>query len=89
MFEQLRMRRLWVETVRKSDLPARQKLAFRVLLVTNPEVQEALNDFLAEKANLPSAQGLTTLADGSIIELIIKYLPEIIELITLLIGLFG
>lgn len=83
----LRKRKLWVAAIKQSDLPVSQKLWLRLLLL-NDNYLEAVDDFLLEKASITEAD-VATMADGKIIEIIIENLPEIIEFIKLLIGLFS
>jgi hypothetical protein len=88
MLDRIRMRRLWAEAIRKSNLPLGQKLMLRTVLALNSDALDAVNDFVAEKAQLVSVTDFNAMADGKIIELLLQYLPEIIELIKLIIGLF-
>lgn len=87
----LRPSRHFVEAVRQSDLPIRQKFALRVLYLS-PKVRSSVDDYVdalvAEEAQA-SGQSVDTLADGTIIRIIIENLPQIIEFIELLIKLFG
>ena len=84
----MKMRRLIVEAIKKSDLSPMEKLRARMLLAVVPGASDAIADFIAGKAETTTEE-VTEMADGRIIELILQYLPEIMELIQLLFGMFS
>lgn len=85
LHEALNRRRLFIDAVRSSDLRAGEKLRLR-LAYSIPSAREAINDFVVEK--LMEKGDPATMADGTIIAIIIEYLPEILALIQIIIGLF-
>jgi len=70
------------QAIRESDLDARQKLILRGLLLL-PSFRSAVVDYFEEV--IPDA---STRSWGDLIELIIEKLPELLEFIELIIGLF-
>lgn len=80
------------EAIRQSNLTLREKLTTRIILAFNPEVEEAVLEYIVGVAK--TAGKIVTSIDGAlageiwleIVKLVLEHLPEILELIFKLIG---
>lgn len=85
-----------IEAVKRSpDLSWRQKLRLRLVLALRPAAREAVEEDALRHVNsqgmaIASAEALIDLDKlERLLQILIEYLPEIIALIELIIGLFG
>lgn len=81
----LSQRQLFVQAVRASDLDIGERFRLRIAYAL-PKAREAIDEYIVER--LLAEPNPEAMADGSIIEFIIEYLPEILALIKIIIGLF-